>query len=65
MSWTWKLENAAGESQGTSETFDSRSDAESWVGESFAELVEQGVDQVRLFDGDTEVYGPRALHPES
>lgn len=65
MSWTWKLENADGESQGTSETFDSRSDAESWVGESFAELVEQGVDQVRLFDGDTEVYGPMSLHPES
>ena len=65
MSWTWKLENAAGESQSTSETFDSRSDAESWVGESFAELVEQGVDQVRLFDGDTEVYGPMSLHPES
>ena len=65
MSWTWKLENADGESQGTSETFDSRSDAESWVGESFAELVEQGVDQVRLFDGDSEVYGPMSLHPES
>lgn len=65
MSWTWKLENAAGESQGTSETFDSRSDAESWVGESFAELVEQGVDQVRLFDGDTEVYGPMSLHADS
>ena len=62
MSWTWNLENAAGESKGTSETFDSRSDAESWVGESFAELVEQGVDQVRLFDGDTEVYGPMSLH---
>ena len=65
MSWTWNLENAAGESVGTSETFDSRSDAESWVGESFADLVEQGVDQVRLFDGDTEVYGPMSLHAES
>ena len=63
MSWIWTLENAAGESQGKSETFDSRSDAESWVGESFGELVEQGVDQVRLFDGDTEVYGPMSLHP--
>jgi hypothetical protein len=62
MSWTWSLENADGESVGTSESFDSRSDAESWVGESFGELVEQGVDQVRLFDGDTEVYGPMSLH---
>jgi len=65
MSWTWGLENAAGESVGTSDPFDSRSDAESWVGEAFDELIEQGVDQVRLFDGDTEVYGPMSLHPES
>ena len=64
MSWSWSLESADGESVGKSESFDSRSDAESWVGESFGELVEQGVDQVRLFDGDTEVYGPMSLHPE-
>ena len=64
MSWTWTLETAEGESVGTSEPFDSRSDAESWVGEAFGELIEQGVDRVRLFDGDTEVYGPMSLHPE-
>ena len=65
MSWTWSLENADGGSVGTSDPFDSRSDAESWVGEAFGELIEQGVDQVRLFDGDTEIYGPMSLHPES
>lgn len=65
MSWTWNLETEAGESVGRSETFDSRSDAESWVGESFGELVEQGVDQVRLFDGATEVFGPMSLHAEN
>ncbi|MGI9084471.1 MAG: hypothetical protein ACR2FE_04180 [Aeromicrobium sp.] len=65
MSWTWTLEKDDGESVGRSESFDSRSDAESWVGESFGELVEQGVDQVRLLDGDTEVYGPMSLHPET
>ena len=64
MSWTWTLEKATGESVGKSESFDSRSDAESWVGESFGELLEQGIDQVRLFEGDTEVYGPMSLHTE-
>jgi hypothetical protein len=64
MSWTWALETATGEPVGTSESFDSRSDAESWVGEAFSELIEQGIDQVRLFDGGTEVYGPMSLHPE-
>jgi hypothetical protein len=63
MSWTWRLETTDGATQGTSEAFDSRSDAESWVGETFEELLEQGIDQVRLFDGDTEVYGPMSLHP--
>jgi hypothetical protein len=64
MSWTWTLETATGDAVGMSEPFDSRSDAESWVGESFGELLEQGIDQVRLFDGDTEVYGPMSLHTE-
>ena len=65
MSWTWQLEDASGESVGTSESFDSRSDAESWVGETFEDLLERGIDQVRLFDGETEVYGPMSLHPET
>ncbi len=64
MSWTWNLEKADGTSVRTSEAFDSRSDAESWVGESFQDLLEQGIDQVRLYDGDTEVYGPMSLHPD-
>jgi hypothetical protein len=63
MSWTWRLEKADGSNIGTSESFDSRGDAESWVGEEFEDLLEKGIDQVTLFDGDTEVYGPMSLHP--
>jgi len=65
MTWTWAFESSAGDVLGRSETFESRGDAESWVGESFGDLVEQGIDQVRLFDGETEVYGPMSLHPEN
>jgi hypothetical protein len=65
MTWTWTFETATGEVTGRSETFDSRSDAESWVGEEFGDLLEQGIDQVRLFDGETEVYGPMSLHPDT
>jgi hypothetical protein len=65
MTWTWTLETADGEVTGRSEPFESRSDAESWVGEAFGELLEQGVDQVRLFDGDAEIYGPMSLHAEA
>ncbi|MCW2800125.1 MAG: hypothetical protein JWQ70_1597 [Aeromicrobium sp.] len=65
MAWTWTLETAAGEVTGRSEEFESRGDAESWIGEEFGDLVNDGVDQVRLFDGDDEIYGPMSLHAES
>ena len=65
VTWTWTFETSSGDVTGRSETFESRGDAESWVGEAFGDLVEQGVDQVRLFDGETEIYGPMSLHPDS
>ena len=61
MTWTWQLEDASGEPVGRSESFDSRSDAESWVGEVWAELSAAGVDAVTLFEHDREVYGPMSL----
>ena len=65
MTWTWALETSTGEVTGRSEVFESRSEAESWVGETFGDLLEQGVDQVRLFDGEAEIYGPMSLHAEN
>jgi hypothetical protein len=65
MGWTWTLEDSLGEVKGRSEEFESRGDAESWVGEEFGALLEQGIDQVRLYDGETEVYGPMSLHAET
>jgi hypothetical protein len=56
MTWFWTFESADGEPQGQSETFDSRGDAESWIGESFGDLLERGVTRVRLLEGVTEVY---------
>jgi hypothetical protein len=64
--WHWRLENAAGgevEPEGfPRQEFPSQSDAESWVGEVWRDLLEAGVDQVTLFEGDREVYGPMSLH---
>jgi hypothetical protein len=65
--WHWRLEDSAGTEltgvEGGGQTFPSQSDAESWVGEAWRDLLESGVDQVRLFEGDREVYGPMSLHP--
>ncbi len=65
MGWTWTLEDSLGDVKSRSDEFESRGDAESWVGEEFETLLEQGIDQVRLFDGETEVYGPMSLHADS
>ena len=62
--WWWQLLDADGAvvepAEGRQE-FPTRGDAESWVGEFWAELAEDGVAAVTLFEGDREVYGPMPL----
>ena len=65
--WSWRLESAAGaevavEGELADQRFASQADAESWVGEYWAELAEEGVDAVTLLEHDREVYGPMSLH---
>ena len=68
MAWTWTYESADGspvtpEGGPVAEEFPSQADAESWVGEVFAELHAAGVHAVTLYDGDRKVYGPMGLGP--
>ena len=62
--WWWQLLDADGAvvepAEGRQE-FPTRGDAGSWVGEFWAELAEDGVAAVTLFEGDREVYGPMGL----
>ncbi len=44
-------------------TFPNQAEAETFIGESWRELLDAGVDQVSLFEGDRKVYGPMSLHP--
>lgn len=65
--WRWRLERADGSvveatAAYADELFANQGDAESWVGEIWAELADQGVDAVTLFEHDREVYGPMSLH---
>ncbi|RYC07199.1 hypothetical protein EUA94_15885 [Nocardioides zhouii] len=41
--------------------FTNQGDAESWVGEIWAELAEHGVAAVTLFEHERQVYGPMSL----
>lgn len=61
--WWWQLEDEAGEriDQDPRQEFPSRADAESWLGEAFADLADDGVAAVRLFEGEREVFGPMSL----
>jgi hypothetical protein len=67
-SWHWRYERADGsvvEDAATvvTEGFPAQADAETWIGEVWRELVEQGVDAVSLLEEDRVVYGPMSLHP--
>ncbi len=67
MAWTWRYEDPSGvavvaaESAPSQEPFPSQADAESWVGEFWRQLLEAGVAQVTLLEGDRVVYGPMGL----
>ncbi|QBX57663.1 hypothetical protein EXE58_15950 [Nocardioides seonyuensis] len=49
------------ELEGFDQRFHNQGDAESWVGEIWAELAEHGVASVTLFEHDRTVYGPMSL----
>ena len=65
--WRWRMESSSGDEvevtgEYADQRFASQADAESWVGEIWAELAEEGVDAVTLFEHDRQVYGPMSLH---
>jgi len=65
MAWTWRYEGPDGRPVNPAgfpvEAFPSQADAESFIGETWRELLAAGVHQVTLLDGDREVYGPMGL----
>lgn len=61
MAWVWRYRGADGEtaSTGESEAFPNQSDAETWLGESWRGLLDDGVTQVALEeDGRVEYEMP-------
>ncbi|MFS1300730.1 hypothetical protein [Streptosporangium longisporum] len=47
-----------------SDTFPSQADAESWLGESWRELLDSGVEKVTLLEGERVEYEGMSLRPE-
>jgi hypothetical protein len=48
--FTWRYLDEAGQELGVSRVFSEREDAETWLGGSWADLRERGIDGVELFD---------------
>ena len=46
-----------------SPTFADQTAAEEWLSANGRDLLDAGVDEVTLLDGDEVAYGPMSLHP--
>jgi hypothetical protein len=63
VDYRWRYQDQTGhEVAGPDIRFDDQNDAETWFGEQWPGLIEQGIDQVTLLHGEAEVYGPMSLH---
>jgi hypothetical protein len=68
VAWTWRYEDGNGADVDvavapTGEPFPTQSDAETWLGENWRELLSAGVEQVSLLEAGRVVYGPMSLKP--
>lgn len=69
MGWTWQMahsDGTAAESASAAQPaggFPTQAEAETWVGEVWRDLLDDGVDAVTLFEEGRRVYGPMSLHP--
>ena len=65
MPWSWRYEGADGQPVGgPAETFSSQADAESWIGQEWRQLAEQGVAGVVLLEDDRVDYRMSLLPAE-
>jgi len=69
VGWTWRYENSDGlvinpDAAPVAETSPTQGDAETWLGETWRDLLDAGVDAVVLLEDGREVYGPMSLHQE-
>jgi hypothetical protein len=63
MTWTWRLETGDGSAVPDLDApeFPSQSDAESWLGEVWRDLVAEGAAAATLLEDGRVVYGPMSL----
>lgn len=64
MAWFWRYEGSDGKPlTGPEDTFGNQADAESWIGQTWRQLADQGVTTVVLVEGDRVEYRMSLLPP--
>ena len=62
MVYLWRYADEAGVvAEGPAVSFESQEEAESWLSESYADLLDDGISAVSLFNDLQAVYGPMEL----
>lgn len=62
MVYLWRYADDAGVvADGPAVSFESQEAAESWLSETYADLLDEGISAVSLFNDLQVVYGPMAL----
>lgn len=56
MTFTWVLHDAAGADLRSTEAFETQAEAESWMGDRWQDLLDEGAETVTLMDDDTKLY---------
>ena len=56
MSWRWVLNDASGTELRSTEPFDSKEEAEAWMGDHWSALLEEGGETVTLMTEERSVY---------
>jgi hypothetical protein len=64
MAWRWRADGAGDGSESLERTFGTQGDAESWLGEFYPDLLDDGVRAVSLYEEERLVYGPMSLEPD-
>ncbi|MFT3877223.1 MAG: hypothetical protein QM708_12485 [Propioniciclava sp.] len=67
MAWRWVsdgvVDAAAAAEAGLGEEFASRGDAEAWLSDYYEDLLDAGITEVTLMDGDRVAHDPMSLLP--
>lgn len=61
MTWRWIVAAGEGPERPVGQTFESQELAESWLTESYEDLLDDGYTHASLYEGDRLVYGPMTL----